>query len=126
MVASREGHEDIVRLLLQKGAFVDARDGFRRSALLLQKSMSTWELLKFSWSMKGCLWAIVIRVNSQISGTIWLAYFLKSTIQTYCLGLGISGGCYQGLRNMIISLSILLHCYTQSKFMTRSYIVIFC
>jgi len=56
-----------------------------------QKSMSTWELLKFSWSMKGCLWAIVIRVNSQISGTIWLAYFLKSTIQTYCLGLGISG-----------------------------------
>lgn len=37
MIASREGHEDIVRLLLQKGAFVDARDGFRRSALLLAK-----------------------------------------------------------------------------------------
>lgn len=32
-----------------------------------QKSMSTWELLKFSWSMKGCLWTIVIRVISQVS-----------------------------------------------------------
>ena len=33
MIASRGGHEDIVRLLLQKGAFVDARDDFQRGAL---------------------------------------------------------------------------------------------
>lgn len=46
MIASREGHEDIVRLLLQKGAFVDAWDGFRRSALLLAKKHEHLEVAK--------------------------------------------------------------------------------
>lgn len=37
MTASREGHEDTVRLLLQKGALADARDDFQRSALSLAR-----------------------------------------------------------------------------------------
>lgn len=38
MVASQEGHEDVVRLLLlllQRGAFVNAQDGCQRNALSL-------------------------------------------------------------------------------------------
>lgn len=37
MIASREGHGDIVRLLLQKGTFVNARDDFQRGALSFAK-----------------------------------------------------------------------------------------